>query len=59
MVSSKLTPAEWTAKTIKDLEKRKQLKEKGKTDADDFLINNSIKTIRSMNRIRSKKYRGK
>ena len=46
MVSSKLTPAEWTAKTIKDLEKRKQLKEKGKTDADDFLMNNSIKTIR-------------
>lgn len=58
-MSSKLTPGEWTAKTIRDLEERKRIKEKGKADADDFLINNSIKTIRSMNRIRSKKYRGK
>lgn len=58
-MSSKLTPGEWTAKTIRDLEERKRLKEKGKADADDFLINNSIKTIKTMSRIRNKKYRGK
>lgn len=58
-MSSKLTPGEWTAKTIKDLEERKRLKEKGKADADDFLINNSIKMIKSKNRIRNRKYRGK
>lgn len=44
-MSSKLTPGEWTAKTIRDLEERKRLKEKGKADADNFLIDNSIKRL--------------
>lgn len=55
----KLTPKEWTDKTLKDIEKRKHLREKGKKDADSFLIENRIKTNKTLSRIRCKCYRGK
>lgn len=56
---SKLTPEEWTIKTLKDIERRKYLREKGKKDADSFLIENRIKTNKTLSRIRCKSYRGK
>lgn len=55
----KLTPEEWTMKTLKDLEKRKYLREKGKIEADSFLFENRIKTNKSMSRIRAKCYKNK
>lgn len=56
---SKLTPEEWTIRTLKDIERRKYLREKGKKDADSFLIENRIKTNKTLSRIRCKSYRGK
>lgn len=56
---SKLTPHEWMIETLKELERRKYLREKGKLEAESFLAENRIRTNKSMSRIRCRSYRGK
>ncbi|MDU5107152.1 MULTISPECIES: hypothetical protein [unclassified Clostridium] len=56
---SKLTPHELMLETLKELERRKYLREKGKLEAESFLAENRIRTNKNMSRIRCKSYRGK
>jgi hypothetical protein len=56
---NKLTPHELAMKTVMDLERRKYLREKGKLEADSFLVENRIKQNKRMSKIRCKTYRGK
>ena len=55
----KLTPAQWKERTIRDIKRRQELREKGIKDADSFLAEHSIKENKRMSRIRFKSYRGK
>ena len=56
---SKRTPHEWMLLTVKDIEHKKYLREKGKLEADSFLVENRIKQNKRMSKIRCKSYRGK
>lgn len=56
---NKLTPHELAMKTVMDIERRKYLREKGKLEADSFLVENRIKQNKRMSKIRCKTYRGK
>ena len=56
---TKLTPAEWTQKTLEEFARRKYIRERAKLQADSFLIENRIKTNKALSRIRCKCYRGK
>lgn len=55
----KRTPHEWMLLTLEDKERKKYLKEKGKIEADSFLVENRIKQNKRMSKIRCKIYRGK
>ena len=55
----KLTPAEWRDKTISDLRKRQELREKGIKDADAYAYEARAKSFKRMSKIRCKTYRGK
>lgn len=55
MTHKKLTPKELTEKTVRDLEKRKMLREKGRKEAINFIVENSI---RSTKLLRKSKRRG-
>lgn len=54
---SKLTPHEWMIETLKEFERRKYLREKGKLQVDSFLAENRIRTTKKKYRIRAKCYR--
>ncbi|MGG7143573.1 hypothetical protein ACQPVP_08910 [Clostridium nigeriense] len=55
----KLTPSEWKERTIRDIKRRQELREKGIKDADSFLAEHRLKTFKNMSKIRCKTYRGK
>lgn len=55
----KRTAKEWAEITIRDLERRKQEKLKGKYAADSFLVEHKIRENKRFSRIRCKCYRGK
>lgn len=55
----KLTPAQWKERTIRDIKRRQELREKGIKDADSFLTEHRIKENKRISRIRFKSYRGK
>lgn len=54
---SKLTPHELAMITVRDLAKRKYLKEKGKLEADSYLIEQELKANKRKQKIRAKCYR--
>lgn len=56
---NRLTPHELAMLTVRELAKRKYLREKGKLEADSFLAENRIKQNKRMSKIRCKTYRGK
>lgn len=53
------TPKEWAEITMRDIERRKVLREKGIKDADSFLSEHRLKENKRLSRIRFKSYRGK
>lgn len=55
----KLTPEQWKERTIRDIKRRQELREKGIKDADSFLAEHRMKENKRMSRIRFKSYRGK
>lgn len=55
----KLTPAEWKERTIRDIKRRQERREKGIKDADSFLADHRLKSFKNMSKIRWKTYRGK
>lgn len=55
----KLTPEQWKDKTIKDLQRRKALREKGMRDADSYQYDAIAKSLKKLSKIRCKSYRGK
>ena len=54
---SKLTPHELAMMTVRELTRRKYLKEKGKIDADSYLIEQQGKALKRKSKIRAKCYR--
>jgi len=55
----KLTPEQWKDRTISDLRKRQEQREKGKKDADSYQYEMRAKSFKRMSKIRCKSYRGK
>jgi predicted nucleic acid-binding protein len=53
----KLTPAEWKARIIADIEKKQKDREKGIKDTDSFLAEHRIKGNLKKSRIRAKCYK--
>ncbi len=53
----KLTPHELAMMTVKELAKRKYLKEKGKIEADSYIIEQQDKALKRKSKIRAKCYR--
>lgn len=46
-------------KTVRDIKKRQELREKGKNDADDFIFSQMGKAKKERDKIRNKRYRGR
>lgn len=55
----KLTPAEWRDRTIKDIKRKQELREKGKKDAEQYGYDARLKSFKKSSKIRCKSYRGK
>lgn len=55
----KLTPEQWKERTIRDIKRRQEQREKGIKDADSFLAEHRLKSFKNMSKIRCKTYRGK
>ena len=55
----KLTPEQWKDKTIRELQRRKYLREKGIKDADSYQYDARAKSLKKLSKIRCKSYRGK
>lgn len=53
------TPHEWMLLTVRDIERRKELRRKGQADADNYVFDMQAKSFRRKSRIRCKTYRGK
>ena len=54
---SKRTPHEWMLLTVKDIERKKYLREKGKLEAERYIIEQELKASKRKSRIRAKCYR--
>lgn len=54
---SKLTPHELAMKTVMDIERRKYLREKGKLEADSYIIEQELKASKRKSRIRARCYK--
>lgn len=54
---SKRTPHEWMLATVKDIERKKYLREKGKLEADSYIIEQELKVSKRKSRIRARCYR--
>jgi hypothetical protein len=55
----KLTPQQWTERTIRDIKRRQERREKGIKDAEQYGYDARLKSSKRMSKIRCKSYRGK